>query len=117
VSVTLICGCGEAFEAQRVSRYQRCPACAARAKKLRQERWRAKQLRVAVPVEEAIKRKVRTLTVVHDPLEGGGFREGTEFIQEEWEQMLRHLTFTPGTLLMDGQKRMYEFRLGVRSQA
>jgi DNA-directed RNA polymerase subunit RPC12/RpoP len=113
MSVRLICGCGKQFEAQRVSRYQRCPDCAARAKKLRQERWREKQTRQAAPIEVAIQRKVRTLIVVNDPLERGGFREGTEFIQEEWEQMVRHLTFTPGTLLMDGQKRLYEFRLGT----
>ena len=112
MSVILICGCGASFEAVRVSKYGRCPACAARAKKIRQDRWRGKQRIMAVPLEKAIERKVRAMTVVNDPLMPGGFAAGTPFGQDEWEQMLRLMTFTPGTILRDGQGRLYEFRLG-----
>jgi len=112
MSVTLICGCGASFEAKRVSKYQRCSGCAVRARQLRVERYRAKQKVVAVPLEKAIERKVRAMTVVNDPLVPGGFAAGTPFGQDEWEQMLRMMTFTPGTILRDGQGRLYEFRLG-----
>jgi len=57
---------------------------------------------------------VRAMTVVSDPLMPGGFAAGTPFGQDEWEQMLRMMTFTPGTILRDGQGRLYEFRLGRR---
>jgi hypothetical protein len=113
VSVIVVCGCGASFEAKRKSKYGRCPACALRAKRIRQDRWRTRQCEVAVSLEVAFERGVKRLVVVLDPLERGGFREGTEFHQEEWEQMVRHLSFTPGTLLMDGQRRLYEFRLGT----
>jgi hypothetical protein len=112
MGVMVECGCGEWFLAKRKGKHGRCPDCALRAKRIRQEKWRARQCAEAVSLDYAVVRKVVNLTVVHDPLEVGGFAKGVTFIKEEWEQMLRHLTFTPGTILCDGQKRLYEFRLG-----
>jgi hypothetical protein len=112
MSVNLVCGCDASFVAKRISKYQRCPACALRARQLRVERYREKQKVVPVPLTKAIERKVRAVTVVRDPLAVGGFAAGTVFGQDEWEQMLRLMTFTPGTVLMDGQGRLYRFELG-----
>ena len=112
MSVIVECGCGASFEAKRKSKQGRCPACALKAKRIRQEKWRERQCAEAVSLDYAVARRVVNLTVVNDPLDKGGFAAGVTFIKEEWEQMLRHLTFTPGTILMDGQRRLYEFRLG-----
>lgn len=57
----------------------------------------------------AVERNVRILTVVSDPLGRGGFQAGVRFVKEEWEQMLKHLSFTHGTILKDGDGRLYMF--------
>jgi len=108
MGVMVECGCGEVFEAKRVSRYGRCPACALRAKELAQARWWDRQRSENVPLETALTRHVTNLVVVRDPLECGGFRAGAEFSQIEWHKMLDNFSFTPGTILRDAQHRLYE---------
>jgi DNA-directed RNA polymerase subunit RPC12/RpoP len=116
VNMNLICGCGASFEAKRKSKYAQCPACAARARKIRQDKWYGKQKLVAAPMQKAVERKVKRLFVVDDPLplDKGGFKPGTEFLMDDWRDMVRLMTFTPGTILKDGQGRLYEFRLGKK---
>ena len=69
---------------------------------------------MAAPLEVAVERRAASLVVVDDPLRPGGFREGTLLTKEEWRQMLRLLTFTPGPLLRDGQGRLYEYQVRSR---
>lgn len=59
-------------------------------------------------LEEAVARNVIGLTVVHDPIDVGGFREGTHFGHDEWVAMMKYYTFTPGTILQDADGRKYE---------
>jgi len=113
MTVTVECGCGKVFEAKRMSRYKRCPTCAERAKVLAQARWRERQQAEKAPLQAAVARHVTNLTVVRDPLdENGGFRAGVTFSKDDWQLMMRFMTFTPGTILRDAQQRLYEFRLG-----
>lgn len=51
------------------------------------------------------------LYVVDDPLDVGGWPMGKRFSQDEWQGMVRFLTFTPGTVLRDRFGRLYRFDL------
>jgi hypothetical protein len=86
-----------------------CRECRKLAGYAAMRRAREKAKVVAVDLNQAVRRDVRILTVVSDPLKGGGFRAGVRFMKEEWEQMLKHLSFTPGTTLKDGEGRLYVF--------
>jgi len=86
--------------------------CDREAQLARLHKSRAKAKNYAAPIERALARGVGSLSVVSDPLECGGFKPGTSFPKDYWELMVKDLTFTPGTVLKDGQGRLYEFRLG-----
>ena len=111
MSEVICAGCGGTYEARRRSKYGYCPVCAAAAKRASQDRWHERQKVMAVPLKKAVERGVRSLTVVTDPLEFGGFRAGAQFSQDEWQQMLRLSSFSPGTVLRDGQGRLYEYEI------
>jgi len=114
MSCVLICSiCGNGYVGTRkvangVCRSRECHN-AAELKRTHKSRDIAK--RIPAPVERAIARGVTKLTVVNDPLEDGGFKAGTSFPKDYWELMLKDMTFTPGTILIDGQNRLYEFQL------
>ena len=111
MGVMVECGCGTVYEARRVSKYGRCPACAARAKEIRQAQWRERQRAEAASLQEALARHVTYLTVVRDPLGAeGGFRSGVVFSKEDWTQMLRLGAFTNQTVLRDSLGRLYEYQ-------
>jgi hypothetical protein len=55
-----------------------------------------------------MERGVIGLTVVADPLGRGGFAAGTYFPHDEWVGMLKHWSFTPGTILRDRDGRLYK---------
>lgn len=105
------CGCGTVFEASRRSKYPRCADCSRRAERISHKKWLAKSKSVIAPLDAALERGVSNLSVVIDPLESGGFKPGTSFPKDYWTLMLKDMTFTPGTILRDGQQRLYEFQL------
>lgn len=115
MSYVIVCAnCGEGYVGRvRVQRgFCRQKACQAAAQLDRTHKSREKAKVVAVDLTLAINRAVGSLIVVHDPLDRGGFGAGVVFDKEQWERMLANMTFTPGTVLKDGQGRLYEFRLG-----
>jgi hypothetical protein len=81
-------------------------------KKERMLIWHEKAKIMPVDLKVAIDRHVVSLTVVCDPLgiEEGGFEPGATFGKNDWMQMFQRFSFTPGTVLKDGQGRLYEFR-------
>lgn len=114
MSYVLICSvCGNGYVGNRkvtngICGDRKCKN-AAELNRTHKSRERAKTF--AVPVEQAVTRGVTNLTVVSDPLESGGFKPGTSFPKDYWTLMLKDMTFTPGTILRDGQQRLYEFQL------
>lgn len=112
MSNVLCVQCGQEFDCVRFSVRARCGNCKKILKQEQNMRYRQKQKEQAVPLSSAIARKISVLTVVHDPLDHGGFAKGVTLNRQDWGQMLKHLSFTPGTILKDGQDRLYIFELG-----
>ena len=109
-SCVVICaGCGKGYVARKRIINGYCRECRKLAGYAAMRRAREKARVVAVDLHLAVERNVRFLTVVNDPDAKGGFHAGVRFVKEEWEQMLKHLSFTPGTLLKDGDGRLYRF--------
>jgi len=109
-SCVVICaGCGQGYVARKRIVNGYCRECRKLAGYEAMRRAREKARVVAVDLNLAVERNVRFLTVVNDPDAKGGFHAGVRFVKEEWEQMLKHLSFTPGTLLKDEIGRLYRF--------
>lgn len=113
--VILICShCGKSYTGRRHRTVSYCPDC---RRVVNLERMRSKRLKQKyVPMflndlpglEEAVARNVIGLTVVHDPMEVGGFRAGTYFGHDDWIAMMKRWSFTPGTILRDATGREYQ---------
>jgi hypothetical protein len=78
----------------------------------RKRAWDKRRREKVLDLYEVMGDTPRALTVVSDPLEEGGFAAGTKFSVEECEAMLRHFSFTPGTILQDANGKLYRFEDG-----
>ena len=109
--------CGGSYTGRRRRPLSFCPSCRPKINLERMRRNRKdRAARLMVPtgssdlpgLEEAVERRVIGLTVVHDPIDVGGFRPGTYFGHDDWVSMMKCWTFTPGTILKDMYGREYQ---------
>lgn len=104
--------CGGEYLSLRRIKHGYCPMCKPVVIMERKRAWEKRNKEKILDLYEGMEGSPRALTVVSDPLEEGGFAAGTRFSVEECEAMLKHFSFTPGTILQDANGKLYKFEDG-----
>jgi hypothetical protein len=90
--------CGEQFTPTGQYDRRRCLNC-----------YKEHKLARARARDRLIRRTAFPLTVLDDPLQPGGFSQGTHFDQTAVESMIQHGAFTPGTVVRDNSGAQYRY--------
>ena len=106
--------CHGSYTVRRVTMVRYCPSCKQEARRLRDTRKRLRS-----PIErmngaqlirteaDAVLIRESGMYMVSDPLGAGGFAKDIYFGRLEWIAMVKHFTFSPGSVLRGVSGTLY----------